>query len=182
MVFSDYTKQRILFFHEQGYRPPRISDLLLQEGISARRSGIARLIKRYEETDRRSGSSRPTKITDEMKFIVDGQMEKDDETTVQELHATLYDGGYSVSKSTVLWCRKALGWTFRASAYCQMIRDANKVKRLEWARAYTSEADTGFLDVIWTDETSIQLESHRRFCCRKVGEPPRPKPRYSGMT
>ena len=80
---------------------------ILQEGISASRSGIARLIKRYEETgsiDRRSGSSRPTKITDEMKFIVDGQMEKDDKTTVQELHvhATLYDGGYSVSKSTVL--------------------------------------------------------------------------------
>ena len=158
MVFSDYTKQRILFFHEQGYRPPRISDLLLQEGISASRSGIARLIQRYEETssiDRRAGSSRPTKITDEMKFIVDGQMEKDDEMTVQELHATVYDGGYSVSKSTVLRCRKALGWTFRGSAYCQMIREANKVKRLEWARAYASKADTGFLDVIWTDETSI---------------------------
>jgi hypothetical protein len=90
-----------------------------------------------------------------MKFIVDGQMEKDDEMTVQELHATVYDGGYSVSKSTVLRCRKALGWTFRGSAYCQMIREANKVKRLEWARAYASEADTGFLDVIWTDETSI---------------------------
>ena len=59
--------------------------------------------------------------------------------------------------------RKALGWTFRGSAYCQMIRDANKVKRLEWARAYASEADTGFLDVILTDETSIQLESHHRF-------------------
>ena len=36
MVFSDYTKQRILFFRMQGYRPPKIADLLLQEGISAR--------------------------------------------------------------------------------------------------------------------------------------------------
>ena len=26
-------------------------------------------------------------------------------------------------------------------------------------------------------ESSIQLESHRRTCCRKIGQPPKPKPR-----
>ena len=55
-----------------------------------------------------------------------------------------------------------------------MIRDANKQKRLEWALANRSES---FEDVIWTDETSVQLESHRRFCCRKNGQKPRYKPR-----
>ena len=59
-----------------------------------------------------------------------------------------------------------------------MIREANKVKRLDWARQYLDEAKTFFLDVIFTDETSIQMESHRRFCCRKTGEPPKNKPRY----
>ena len=34
-----------------------------------------------------------------------------------------------------------------------------------------------FEDVIWTDEASIQLDSHKRYCCRKEGERPRPKPR-----
>ena len=34
-------------------------------------------------------------------------------------------------------------------------------------------------DVIWTDESSIQLESHRRHCFRKIGCQPRPKPRYT---
>jgi hypothetical protein len=52
-----------------------------------------------------------------------------------------------------------------------MIREANKAKRLEWAQQYLHEAETGFLEVIYTDETSIQMENHRRFCCRKVGEP-----------
>ena len=28
-----------------------------------------------------------------------------------------------------------------------------------------------------TDECTIQLEMHRRFCCRKSGQPARPKPR-----
>ncbi len=55
-----------------------------------------------------------------------------------------------------------------------MIRDANKQKRLDWALANT---DRNFADVIWTDETSVQLESHRRFCCRKNGQKPRNKPR-----
>ena len=35
----------------------------------------------------------------------------------------------------------------------------------------------GFSDVIWTDECTVQLETHRRFCCRKKGEAPKNKPR-----
>ena len=99
-------------------------------------------------------------------------MARDDETMAKQLHTILTAEDIFVSQRTVLRCRKMLGWTFRGSAYCQMIREANKTKRLELARTYASEADTGFLDVIFTDETSIQLESHRRFCCRKTGEPP----------
>ena len=34
-----------------------------------------------------------------------------------------------------------------------------------------------FKNVIWTDETTVQLESHKRFCCRKDGRQPRYKPR-----
>lgn len=62
---------------------------------------------------------------------------------------------------------------FRGSAYCQVIRSENKAKRLEWARLHQGDR---FEDAIFTDESSIQLESHRRFCCRK-GEPPKNKPR-----
>jgi hypothetical protein len=35
-----------------------------------------------------------------------------------------------------------------------------------------------FNNVIWTDETTVQLENHRRFSHRKRGEKPRPKPKY----
>ena len=34
-----------------------------------------------------------------------------------------------------------------------------------------------FDNVVWSDETTVQLEIHRRFCYRKDGEKPRPKPR-----
>jgi len=35
--------------------------------------------------------------------------------------------------------------------------------------------------VIWSDECSVQLETHRRFCCCKKGEAPKSKPRYVNL-
>ena len=55
------------------YRPPKIALLLLQEGISADKSRVARFIKRYKDTgfiDKCSESSQTTKITDKVTLIV----------------------------------------------------------------------------------------------------------------
>ena len=60
-----------------------------------------------------------------------------------------------------------MGWTFRGSAYCQLIRAGNKQKRLDWAKKYLDEVGDGFNNVVWTDESSIQLETHKskpRYC------------------
>ena len=135
-------------------------------------------MKKYEATGsirRQVGSGRPSKVTAEIKEIVERQMRTDDETTAYQLHRLLTDKGYTISLRTILHCRTALGWTFRGSAYCQLIREANKAKRLAWAQEHD---DDSFEDVIWTDECTVQMESHRRFACRKLGEAPRPKPRY----
>ena len=58
---------------------------------------------------------------------------------------------------------------FRGSAYCQLIRDVNKEKRLAWECEHLGEA---FDDVIFTDECSVRMETHHRFCCRKQGQTP----------
>ena len=103
----------------------------------------------------------------------DAKMREDDETTIVQL---LNSRGHRISMSTVLLWWSSLGWTFRGSAYCQLIRSANKSKWLQWTQQYLCGAEAGFQDVIWTDEASVQMESHHRFCCRKRGEPPRNKP------
>ena len=46
-----------------------------------------------------------------------------------ELHALLRGNGFPLSLRTVLRCRSSLGWTFRGSSYCQLIREANMVFR-----------------------------------------------------
>ena len=177
MVYTEYKKQRIVHYYFHGLRPPAIAKRLSEEGLKASHQGIAKFIDCYKQTGttaRKPGSGRPTKITMEIKAIVEEQMQRDDETSAVQLHALLQSKGYSLSLPTILRCRSALGWTFRGSAYCQLIREANKTKRLQWAIEHQHD---DFGNVIWTDEATVQLETHRRFCCRKVGKRPKLKPR-----
>lgn len=109
-----------------------------------------------------------------MRHLVEQRMRQDDETTATQLHELLVSNGISISLRTVLRCREQLGWTFRGSAYCQLIREANKTKRLEWALQYRTD---DFTNVIFSDEASVQIETHRLRCYRKKGERPKPKPR-----
>ena len=89
--------------------------------------------------------------------LVEQQMRSDDETTAMQLHELLTRHGIQLSLRTVLRIRERLGWTFRGSAYCQLIRDANKQKRLDWSCQNFSD---NFENVIWSDKSSIQLETH----------------------
>ena len=60
----------------------------MKEGMITSRSGICKFIRHYKETGsigRRPGSGRRSKITEEIKQIVEEQMRKDDETSWMRL-------------------------------------------------------------------------------------------------
>ena len=183
MVLSTYEKQRILFFHQKGFSPSQILSAVTAENIVTTRQTIARFIKRFSESGsifRKEGSGRPSKISKRVLELVERRMREDDETTAVQLHTLLTACGISISLSTILRSRSSLGWTYRGSKYCQLIRSQNKHKRFQWAyENYMENLNNGFEDVIWTDETTVQLESHRRHSYRKRGEQailkPRPK-------
>jgi len=90
------------------------------------------------------GSSRPTKITPETIAIVEAKMQADDETTAVQLSELLVKSGIQISLATVKRCRTTLGWTFNGTRYCQMIREANKLKRLEFANQCLATKDDRF--------------------------------------
>ena len=140
MVYSRYSKQRILQLHFKDHlRPPSISKALEEEGIKVSRMGVLKLLKRYYASGtiaRKPGSGRPSVITASVKMIVEEQMKKEDETTAYQLHALLTSMVYPFSLRTILRCRTALGWTFRGSSYCQLIRTANKVN---WNKMHTKK-------------------------------------------
>lgn len=184
MVVSSYAKQRILdlFFELQKtnsqyiYGP--ISRKLEEEGISVCRKTVRDIIIRYNTTStlkRKDGSGRPSKATDKQILLkIETYLKTNDEATSSEIKDYLRSFGHSLSFTTIRRAKAFLGWTLKAPGYCQLIRDVNKTKRLAWARANATET---FDDVIFTDETSVWLEKHKRRCYHKKGYIKRAKPR-----
>ena len=90
----------------------------------------------------RPGSGQPTKMTTEVKVLVEQKMREDDETTAIQLHTILVQSGYTMTLQMVLRCHSALGWTFRGSVYCHVIWQEYKGKRLEWAHQHKNLVQT----------------------------------------
>ena len=184
MVLDDYTKRRILHYNRFGLTPGKIVKQLESDGDCRRvsREGIRLFLARYRARGtlmRKPGSGRPSKITERVKELVEASLRVNDETTATQLYTMLHDHGLDVSLTTIVRCREILGWTFKGSKYCQLIRVVNKTKRLEFARQHRHDS---FDDVVWTDECSVQLERHARKCWRKRKERPKNKPRYLAVS
>ena len=76
---------------------------------------------------RTPGSGRPSKITAEVKALVERQMRHDDGTTAAQFHVLLVRSGFAMEQyygAEHIWAG-----LFRSS-YCQLIRHENKQKRL----------------------------------------------------
>ena len=170
MVLSDYTKLRILCMHWQGYKVSKIVDyLVLEDEIIVSKQSVCLLLKRFKERGtiaRKAGSALTLKLSPTILQIIESAMQEGDETAATQLQSKLAAEGVYVSLTTILHNRRQLGWIYRGSAYCQLIRNQNKRKWLDWAHANLTDS---FDDVIWSDESSIQLDCHRWYCCRKEG-------------
>lgn len=174
---SMYARERIRQLTREGATVTQVVKTLKREGVITCRQTVWRIqrhIEEYGSIEPLPKSGRPTKLNDTVLQLVEISMQNDDETTAKELVSTLKEHGIPMSRTTALKGQRLLGWTRRGTAYCQLIRAVNRTKRLEWARQNLGDT---FEDVIWSDETSVQMESHRRFHCYKRGNKPRYKPR-----
>ena len=75
MVYTTYVKLRILFHHYfQGLKPYTIARVLDNEGVKVSRFGVHKFIQHYKEfgsIDRKGGSGRTSKVTIQVKCLVD---------------------------------------------------------------------------------------------------------------
>lgn len=177
MVYSDYVKQRILFYHRAKKNCAAIARCLEEEGHPVSRVGVLKFLRRFKESGtiaRAPGTGRTSKVTADIRKLIEDQMQKNDETTGLELQQLLKKAGVDASVLSIRRWRKDIGWTSKSTSYCQLIRDVNKMKRLTWAN---QNKDMTFEDLIYTDETTVQIETHRQTSCYKRGCKPRYKPR-----
>ena len=171
----DYsTRSRVVDFSQRNYRL-RYIQAHLNEDIEISKKSLCLLIKKYKNTgtvaDARR-ARRPRKLQDQHYRFTDDAMVENDQLTSRQLHHLLQEAfpGVEVSISTIKRARRELGWVGKRTRYCALISD-NKEKRVSWCQDQLDGGDFEFENVIWTDECTVQLESHRRWTFYRVGEP-----------
>ena len=176
---SNYTRTRLELLHKQGLHPAEICRSLRKEHLLVSLASVTRIVKKLKLTVSAANlprSRRPTKLSEEAKVFIDEQTRKNDKMTSGQIQKKQVRRGVVVSSSTAQRSRKQQGWTLQRTAYCQLMRDANKVKRLEFARCAMESGDT-FHNVIFSDKCSISLQQYRHTCYRKIDEPMKRKPK-----
>jgi len=115
-----------------------------------------------------------------VKRKIDEVYRQNPEVTASELKNVLENElKVGIGVSTIKMARKAAGWMCTQTRYCQMVRDANKIKRLEFCRKII-ETNDDFGNVIFTDESSVEIERATTIRFHKQGEmfKPAPKPKH----
>ena len=168
------TRKRVVVLRQNGHSVAEIRARLIEEGNLVSLVSIYKLLKKYECTggvvDRKRKPSVRKILQSEHLHFIDEAMADDDELTARKLRDMLEQRwpGLKVSISSIKRVRKHdLGWICTRPKYCQLIRVANREKRLEWCQEMITAKET-FDNVIWSDECSVQLDNHGRMCFRKV--------------
>ena len=102
-------------------------------------------------------------------IAIDTAMDKDNELTTLHLKDEIVTD-LNISESTIARARRELGWVHQTPKYCQLVREVNKGVRLDWAEKLITDNEM-FEDVIFTDESSFQVEHHKSRAYRRIGEP-----------
>lgn len=129
------TREKVVKLKKQGYMYQAIRDRLEEEGISVTIKTLYLLLAKYNQAgyvaDR--PQAKPQKLLNREHYsFIDNALAENDELTTRQLHKQLVQWfpGLKVLLSTVKRARYELGWVVSSPKYCQMIRDANKEKRL----------------------------------------------------
>ena len=181
MRLNIQTRERVVNLKKQGYTYKAIRERLQEEGITVSIKTLYLLLAKYNHTksvtDRPRGKKQKL-LSDEHYRLIDNALCENDELTTRQLAMLLLQNypELNVSWSTIKRARYELGWVVSNPKYCQMIRDVNKEKRLVWCKKMKDDKEQ-FDDVIFTDESSVILEKHRKKCYRRKGAPRKLKPR-----
>ena len=177
---SLYAKTRITRLHSSGASQKTILDDLRKDGIIVTRRTVRLFLKKYEQTGSfadRPRSGRPCKFPEGLNKLVSDLYENDDELSAHDVSVILHEiFKISVSAAHIRRIRRKVGLVRSRPSYCQIVREKNRVDRLNFCLEAQRRGDT-FDDVIFTDESSIEMERHGKLCFRQKNAPRKLKPK-----
>lgn len=134
----------------------------------------------YVFTNTRPTHATATTVEETHLRVVDECMRDNPELSSVDLQKIIEQRtGTQLSASHIRLLRRRIGWTYRKTKYCQLIRNANKPKRLEWSTLQLRNQEK-FEDVIFSDEASFEAQRSANRMYYKKGEMVRlrPKPKH----
>ena len=183
---SEYARRRIIHIklNEPGMTRLQIqNNLRQQDNITASITSISYVWKKWCEHSTIADlprAGRPPILEVQHLNYIDAQIDRDRELSAADLCALVFGNfGLRISPTTMRRVRYKMQWRRTGTKYCQMIRDVNKEKRLNFCLELTA-TNENFSDVIFTDECSVELQRSVGKTFRKLGEPKRmvPKPKH----
>ena len=169
---SRYFRQRIIALWNGGENVFSIVQTLHEEGRITIHTTVRRWIFRWEQNrglEDDCCGGQPSIIMAEIAKYMEQRLEDDNETTSAELQRLIARKfGADISSASI--CRHlqvSLQWAVVRTRYGPMI-SAVKQKRMEFAQMCLDNNDN-FDNVIWTDESSVQLKRHCQTMRVKIG-------------
>ena len=138
----------------------------LAEGVKTSRTTVYNLLSKFRKINSIADIKRQPRsslLSEGHYRFVDELMAQNNDLSSRQPY-TVFKTAYlstEMSLSTIERARRDLGWTMKRAKYCQLISEVNKEKRMDWCLDRILSNDLKLSDVIWMDECSVQLESHR---------------------
>lgn len=169
-------RKRVIVLQRAGYTLSEIHKRIVEEeGHYVSLRSIYRLWKKFcghHTIADLPKNKRQRILNDKMLDMIDRLLMENDKVNARQLRDRLLDvhPELKVSLDTIKSYRKKKGWVCTRPHYCQLIRQVNKVKRLEWCLEQINNNER-FENVIFSDECTVQLEQHSKLYFRKERQP-----------
>ncbi|XP_069052902.1 uncharacterized protein [Lepisosteus oculatus] len=136
-------------------------------------------VRWHYKGERRQRESKPRTIQSPIVRAIDKLTDENDELPAMQVQRRLWaDLGATVSPTSIRRVRRRLGWRYRKTNTCPMIRLKNKEERLKQALQWIEQGEA-FQDVLFTDETTVALEQFSTMAfCKKGRYVYKPKPKH----
>ena len=171
---STYVRERTVALWEEGKPISENLKTLESKGRRTSRTTVRRWVFRWR-TNRglrdQHRSGRRSRITLETDAFIERSLHEDNEITSAELQRLLFRK-FSINISAPIirrYIRTHLKQIVVHTRFGPMISEKNKAKRSKFAQICLDTKDT-FENVIWTDESSVQLTHHSQTMRVKIGK------------
>ncbi len=159
---SKDTRNKIVDLHQAGKTESAIGKQL---GVKKSTVGaIIRKWKTYQTTDNLARSGAPRKISPRGVKMITRTVSKNPRTTRGDLVNDLQRAGTKVSKATISNTLRRQGLKSCSARRVPLLKPVHVQARLKFAREHLDDPEEDWENVIWSDETKIELFGKNSTC------------------